>query len=79
MEDVGERGSSEIGSVLYYWITQQKAKGRSFRRVRIFADNCPGKPFWEYSRTYVLLFEYFNICHDYCPTNEHKVKYNLDK
>ena len=42
-ETQAERGSDEIASCIIKWMDAELAAGSSFKRLRIFADNCAGQ------------------------------------
>ena len=47
MEYDAERGSDEIASCLYHWITNRflDTTKKPFKKLRVFMDNCAGKKY----------------------------------
>ena len=47
MEYDAERGSDEIASCLYHWITNRFMDNtkKPFKKLRVFMDNCAGKKY----------------------------------
>ena len=47
MEYDAERGSDEIASCLYHWITNRylNTTKKPFKKLRVFMDNCAGKKY----------------------------------